>query len=87
MQSSRQRNLAVAVLRDPVKTPWRRGSGRSRRAFKEGVDDGETAELAAVLHVLGEQRIASGFLCSGDDQRIVESNVVVSGKRDGGLVG
>ena len=66
--------------------PWRRGFWRSRRTFKEGVDDGQAAECSAVLHVLGEQRVAARFLRRGYDQRVVEGDVVVAGERPAALL-
>src|SRR3989442_4486667 len=60
---------------------------RSRGAFKERVDEGEPADLAAVLHVLAEQRVAAGFDGGGDNQRVVESQAVIAGQSDSVAVG
>src|SRR5438874_10458314 len=60
---------------------------RSWGAFKERVDDGEPADLAAVLHVLAEQRVAVGFDRGCHDQRVVESQAVIAGQSNRAVVG
>ena len=57
-------------------TPWRRGIGRSRRAFNKGVLDAQRPDGLAVLHVLAVERVAAGLEGGGDDQRIVERQTV-----------
>jgi len=53
----------------------------------ERVDDGEAAQLTAVLHVFGEQSVAASLQGCRDDQGVIESDVVVPRERDGAGVG
>ena len=56
-------------------------SGREKR-----IDDREPADAAAVLHARAEQRIATGLDGGGDNQRVVERELVIFGEHAGDCV-
>src|ERR1700716_4731691 len=66
--------------------PVPRLDARSRGAFAKRIDDGEPADAAPVLHVLAEQRVATGFDGGGDDQCIIEGQPMIFGELSRGDV-
>src|SRR5665647_991271 len=72
-------NIRVALSTTSPSTvcKWRNAL---RSTFKEGIDDGEPADGAAVPHVLAVEDMAAGLDRGGDDQRIVEGQLVILGK-------
>ena len=55
-------------------------------ALRKRIADRQSPEHAAVLHVVGQQRVAPSLQCSGEDERVVNVETMVSGQGDRGFV-
>lgn len=53
-------------------------SPRTPDAPPKRVADGQPLDHAPILHVLGEQRVTAGFQRGGDDERIVEREIMIA---------
>lgn len=49
----------------------------------EGIDEGYSFQSAAVLHVFGEEGLAAGTFCGGDQKRVEELEMVLLMELDG----